>query len=98
MSGSNNAFGGSDFNQIINTVQPGNFADLEQALSTAGVADDDLAALRAAIDEDGGVPGGQPLGAGVSGWLREIGGKLASASATAVTTAVMAYAGLSIGG
>ena len=98
MSGSNNAFGGSDFNQTVNTVQPGNFADLERVLLSAGVSDDDVATLRVAIDEDGGVPGVEPLGAGVKGWLREIGGKVASASATAVTTAVMAYAGLPIGG
>lgn len=98
MSTSNNAFGSSDFDQTINTVEPGDRAALEEALRVAGVSDGDLDNLRAAIEDDGDAPARESLGAGVTGWLREIGGKAAAASATMATTAVLTYYGLPIGG
>jgi hypothetical protein len=96
MSGSNNAFGSSDFDQTMNAAKPGDQDALESALRAAGIDDEEIDQLRDAIAVDGNASVRGALGSGVAGWLREISGKAAAGAATLATGAVLTYYGLPI--
>ncbi|MGB3676430.1 MAG: hypothetical protein WA988_18525 [Candidatus Nanopelagicales bacterium] len=96
MSGSNNVFGSSDFDQTFNAAEPGDQDALETALRAAGIDDEEITQLREAIAVDGDAPTRGALGTGVASWLREISGKAAAGAATLATGAVLTYYGLPI--
>ncbi|MBV7705449.1 hypothetical protein NOVA_21960 [Nocardia nova] len=91
------AINSQDFDQKVYTYSGSDRDALESALRAAGIAEDDLTTLRAALHEDEQNHVTASPGSGVTKWLREISGKAAAASATAATTAVLAYYGLPSG-
>jgi uncharacterized membrane protein len=97
MSGSNNAIGSSDFTQEIGQIQAGNLGALEATLREHGIDDDQLAELLEAIQHDKAAGTTGSLGERVRNWLSTILKDAATASASIITTAVMAYLGLPAG-
>ncbi|MFE2997322.1 hypothetical protein ACFXG4_20190 [Nocardia sp. NPDC059246] len=71
--GSNNNFGGNNVTQsIVNNGSEDDRADLFDALREAGLSDEQVEALEAALDADGGRAGDGSAGPAVSGWWAEV--------------------------
>lgn len=93
LSGSNNAIGGSDFQQAYTAITPGDRTALHEALAKEGVSEDQLSELDSAIDADGPTAD-VGVGSNVRNWLSSMAGKVAAPVATTITQALLLYFGL----
>lgn len=94
LSGSNNAIGGSDFQQTYTAITPGDRTALHETLKKEGVSEEQLGELDAAIDADGPNAADAGVGSNVRNWLSSMAGKVAVPVATTITQAILLYFGL----
>ncbi len=96
LSGSNNAFNSSEFNQSIEMQEKGSVEALRRILAEAGLAESDVKELIEAVNNDPDEPTGE-LGRNVTRWLQQQASKVVPAVATMITQSVFAFYGLPVG-